>query len=89
VRLWVDDDLVLEEELDGRVTRKILSFRVRKGTVEELLEVPPGRRQVKVQVRWDDNIKSEAIAGTFKAGATRRLEIRVSRLLGGLSLRWK
>jgi serine/threonine-protein kinase len=89
LRLWVDDDLVLEEELDSRVTKKILSFRVRKGLVDETLEVPAGRRQVKVQVRWDDNIKTETTSGTFKPDATRRLEIRVSRLLGGLSLRWK
>jgi hypothetical protein len=89
VRVWLDEELVLEEELDSRVTRKILSFRLRKGAVEQTLEVPPGRHQVKVQVRWDDNIKTEATARTFRAGATHRLEIRVSRLLGDLSLRWK
>ncbi len=89
LRVWVDGDLVLEEELDSRVTKKILSFGVRKGAVEETLEVPAGRRQVKVQVRWNDNIKTETTAATFKANATRRLEIRVSRVLGGLSLRWK
>jgi hypothetical protein len=50
---------------------------------------PTGRHQVKVQVRWDDNIKTEVAVGTFRPGVTRRLEIRVSRLLGGLSLRWK
>jgi serine/threonine-protein kinase len=89
LRVWVDDDLTLEEELDSRVTKKILSFRVRKGAVEETLAVPPGQRRIKVQVRWDDNIKTEVITGRFKPNVTRRLEIRVSRLLGGLSLRWK
>ena len=89
MRVWVDDDLVLEEELDAKVARKILSFRVRKGAVEETLEVPAGRHQVKVQVRWDDNIKTEVTSAMFRSGATRRLEVRVSRLLGGLSLRWK
>ena len=89
LRVWVDGDLVLEEELDSRVTKKILSFRVRKGLVEETLEVPVGRREVKVQVRWDDNVKAQTTSATFKPNATRRLEIRVSRLLGGLSLRWK
>jgi serine/threonine-protein kinase len=89
LRVWVDEDLVLEDELDSRVTKKILSLRVRKGMVDETLEVPAGRRQVKVQVRWDDNIKTGTISGTFKANRTRRLEIRVSRVLGGLSLRWK
>ena len=33
LRVWVDGDLVLEEELDARVTKKILSFNVRKGMV--------------------------------------------------------
>jgi hypothetical protein len=89
LRVWVDDDLALEDELDSRVTKKILSFRVRKGMVAETLEVPTGRRQVKVQVRWADNIKTETTSAMFRPNATRRLEIRVSRLLGGLSLRWK
>ena len=51
--------------------------------------MPVGRREVKVQVRWDDNVKAQTTSATFKPNATRRLEIRVSRLLGGLSLRWK
>jgi serine/threonine protein kinase len=89
LRIWVDSDLVLEEELDSHVTKKILTFPVRKGSVTQTLEVPSGSRQVKVQVRWDDNIKTETARTTFRAGVTRRLEIRVSRLLGGLSLRWK
>ena len=42
LRVWVDGDLVLEEELDARVTKKILSFSVRKGMVDETLEVRPG-----------------------------------------------
>src|SRR4029434_1737035 len=88
-RVCVEDERVLEEELDARVTKKILSFTIRHGQVEQTLDVAPGKHVVRVQVRWADNIKTGRGGGPGKAGATRRLEIRVSRLMGGLSLRWK
>jgi len=89
VRVWLDDRLVVEETLDARVTGKILFFPVRKGVVEERLKVAPGRHELRVQVKWDDNSEVKRIAGTFRAGATKQLEIGISRLGGGLSLDWK
>ena len=89
VRVWLDDRLVVEETLDARVTGKILFFPVRKGVVEERLRVAPGRHELRVQVKWDDNTEVKRIAGTFRAGATRQLEIGISRLGGDLSVEWK
>jgi len=89
IRAWVDDELVLDEELDARVTRKLLSFTLRKGSLQEELEVAPGRRQLRVQVLWDDNDKLETISGTFRSGARRTLEVRVGRLRKNLSLEWR
>jgi hypothetical protein len=37
---------------------------------------------------WSDDRRSDAIAGNFTAGATRRLEARVSRIGKELSLGW-
>ena len=88
LRVWVDEALVLEEELDARVTRKVLTVRLRKGNVEEVLEVEPGRRKVEVEVAWDDKVRRKWITGTFKASDQRTLEIRVRRILNDLSLRW-
>jgi hypothetical protein len=88
LRVWVDDALVMEEELDARVTRKVLTVRLRKGSVEEVLEVEPGTRKVRVQVAWDDKVRTKWITGTFKAGGDRTLEVRVWRILNELSLRW-
>jgi hypothetical protein len=87
--VWVDDEVVLDEELDARIAKKVVGIPVRKGLVAQAVEVEPGQRRVKVQVRWDDNIKTETTAATFKPNATRTLQIRVSRVLGGLSLEWK
>jgi len=89
IRVWVDDDLVLDEGLDGRVTRKLLSFTLRKGSIQQELEVSPGRRRVRVEVRWDDNTRVETITGTFRSGARRTLEARVGRLRKNLSLEWR
>jgi serine/threonine-protein kinase len=89
IRVWVDDDLVIEEDLDSRVTKSLLSFKLRKGAVQEELEVSPGRRRVRVQLRWDDNDKTETISGTFRSGALRTLEVRVGRLRKNLSLEWR
>jgi tRNA A-37 threonylcarbamoyl transferase component Bud32 len=89
LRVWVDDEPVLDQGFGGHVTRKILSFRIRKGSVDEVLDVAPGRHEVKVQVQWDDNTRTEATAATFKPGVTRTLEIRILRVLNVLTLDWR
>lgn len=89
LRLWVDDEKMFEDTLDGRVNKKILTLKLRKGRVTERLELSPGRHQIRVQVLWDDNERTETITGTFTAGMTRRLEIRLGRLRKDLTLDWK
>ena len=89
VRVWLDNKVVVEEALDARVTRKVLFLAVRRGLVEESLEVVPGRHELRVQVKWEDNVEMKRITGSFRAGTTRQLEVRISRLGGDLSLAWK
>jgi serine/threonine-protein kinase len=89
VRVWLDEKLVVEEVLDARVTKKILFFNFRKGVVQEMLKVSPGKHDLRVQVKWDDNVETRRISGTFRPGATRHLEIGISRLGGDLSVAWK
>jgi hypothetical protein len=87
--VWVDDEPVVDEDFDGRVTRKILSLELRKGMVQQRLALSPGRHEVRVQVGWDDNVKSARISGAFRPGATQQLEVQVARIGGKLSLAWK
>jgi predicted Ser/Thr protein kinase len=89
IEVWVDGASVLDEDFDGRVTRKILTLTLHKGLVQQQLTLAPGRHEVRVQVSWDDNVKAGRIAGTFRPGTTRRLEVQVGRLRGNLSLAWK
>jgi hypothetical protein len=90
LRIWLDDELIVEQRLAGQPSKKALVFTVRKGSYKDVLEVPPGRHVFRVQVAWDDNEKTERIVGTFKPGATRRLLVRLGgRLRRGLSLEWE
>jgi len=89
VRVWLDEKLVVEEVLDARVTKKILFFNLRKGVVQEVLKVSPGKHDLKVQVKWDDNAETRRISGTFRSGATRHLEISISRLGGDVAVAWR
>jgi serine/threonine-protein kinase len=91
LRVWVDDEEVLEEEFGGRVTKEIAGLKLRKGRLSEALEVKPGRRDVKVQVDWDDNTKVKTARSNFKPGTTYRLKAKLGSLGGlrkDLSLEW-
>jgi serine/threonine-protein kinase len=89
LQVWVDDARVVNDDFDGRITRKILSFELRKGLVQQRLALAPGRHTVRVAVRWEDNNKTARISGAFRPGVTRNLDIDVSRIGGKLSLAWR
>jgi hypothetical protein len=89
LRVWVDDMLVLRRDLRGGVKRKLIGLKLRKGNVRESLELRPGRREVRVEVAWNGGARSESLAGSFRAGATRYLEIKVGRLRKNLTLGWR
>ena len=89
LKVWLDDELVLEEKLEGRVSKKILSFRLRTGSVDQLLEVSPGRHKLKVNVSWDDNSKSAWSSRNFLAGEKRTLEVSQNLITKDISLDWQ
>ena len=89
LRIWADEEMIFDGTVDGRVDKRILSLKLRKGVVTATVPLTPGRHQIRVQVLWDDNERMEAITGTFTAGVTRQLEIRLGRLRKDLSLEWK
>jgi serine/threonine protein kinase len=86
LRVFIDDEKVVEEALDSRVTKKILTLRLRKGSVDEVIAVEPGKHEIRVQLQWDGRTKSRWLRATFEGGTSRTLRIRVSRLFNDLSL---
>jgi hypothetical protein len=91
LRVWVDDQPVIDEAFGGRIIRKFGGLELRKGHLSDELEVAPGRREMRVEVSWEDNVKTETISADFKAGSTLRLKARFGGMGGlrkDLSLEW-
>jgi predicted Ser/Thr protein kinase len=89
LRIFVDDELALEERLTGQKRKMALVFPMHGGTFRDELEIAPGLHEVRVEVLWDGNLKRERIVGNFRSGATRRLEASLGRIRRDLSLEWK
>jgi len=89
LRVFVDDEMALEERLSGQQKKKALVFKMHEGSFRDELEVPAGLHEVRVEVRWDDNVKEERIVGNFRSGVTRRLEASLGRIRRDLNLEWK
>jgi serine/threonine protein kinase len=88
IRVFVDDELALEERLSGQ-QKKALVFKLHEGSFRDELEVRSGLHEVRVEVLWDDNVRRERIVGNFRPGATRRLEASLGRIRRDLKLEWK
>ena len=91
LRVFVDGAVVIEADIEGRVTKRVAGLTLRKGSLQDSFEVEPGRHEVRVRVAWDGNVKSESIWANFEPGSKRRLEARL-RGVGGLqdlSLKWR
>jgi len=89
LKVWIDDELVIDEPLESRVTQKILSYRIHKGTLSQSLEVGPGEHLVRVQVEGEGFSASRRIHGTFESGGKRRLRVEVGGIIKrDLTLAW-
>jgi hypothetical protein len=89
VRVFVDDELQLEQRLTGQQRTRALVFKLHQGTFRNELDVQPGLHEIRFEVRWDGNVKTERIVGSFASGATRSLEANLGRIRRDLSLEWK
>ncbi len=89
--IYVDDLKVVEQPFSGRVTRRIGVVEMRSGRVTQTLEVMPGRRKLRVEVSWDDEVKSETSQLDVRPGRRLRLKAKLGSLGGlrkNLSIDW-
>jgi serine/threonine-protein kinase len=89
LRVFVDDEAALEERLSGQQKKKALVFPLHEGSFRDELEVAAGLHEIRVEIRWEDNMKTGRIVGNFRPGATRRLQATLGRVRRDLSLEWK
>jgi hypothetical protein len=89
LRLWVDKTLRLDKRLgNGDVAR--VALRPRGASGRGGIEVEPGVHDVRVEVAWDDNVRTERVRATFRPGDRRVLAARLRGFFKkNLSLRWQ
>ena len=89
LRLWVDGTLRLERTLGRRDVTKVAS-RPRGGSARSIIDLEPGVHDVRVQIAWDDNVRTEHVRGTFRPGDRRVLAARLRGFFRrSLSLHWQ
>jgi hypothetical protein len=81
LRVFVDDAMALEEPLESYVSEDLVLLKVRTGRERARLEVPPGERQIRVEVESSGFSGTRRLSGDFTSGASRRLVLRIGGLL--------
>jgi hypothetical protein len=86
--VWIDGVLVHEMKLQAPVSKKVVAFKVREGRAEKLLDLEPGRHEVRVEVTWEQDRRVSTKVIDAASGATGLLEVRVGRMSKDLKLEW-
>jgi hypothetical protein len=89
LKVWVDDALVLDRPLEGRLVEKFGRVRLYKGRILETVEVTPARHSVRAEVAWDGKVRTARTAATFRPDSSRTLDVEVLRVLDDLTLEWR
>jgi hypothetical protein len=85
---WIDGVLVFETKLNADVAKRIVAIKVRQGHLETMLDVAPGRHEVKVEINWEDKRRVESKVIDVAPNATGLLEVKISKLTKDMSLKW-
>jgi hypothetical protein len=88
LRVWVDDAPMLDQAVSARATKKVL-VTVREGRFEQTLFVPPGDREFKVEVSWEDEARSKKVSASLDPDSRRTLLVKLGRLRKNLSVEWQ
>jgi hypothetical protein len=89
LKVWVDDALVLDRPLEGRLVERLGRVRLYKGQILETVEVASGRRAVRAEVAWDGKVRTARTSAVFRPDSSRTLDVEVLRVLDDLTLEWK
>ena len=89
LKVFVDDELILDQRLSGQETKKAVVFTMHEGSFRDELDVAPGLHEVRIEVGWDGGTRVERIVGNFRSGVARKLEASLGRYRRDLRLEWK
>ena len=81
LRVWIDEELRIDEPLTSRVTEDLVVVKLRKGRTEAGVDVPPGLHVVRVEVSGEGFRAARTIEGDFVRGEARTLAAEAGGLL--------
>jgi eukaryotic-like serine/threonine-protein kinase len=81
LRVWVDDDLVIDKPLSSRVTKKVLLYKQRRGRFHEVVDAPPGDHRLRVRVDGDGFGETRALRAHLESEVTSHLSMDVGGIL--------
>jgi hypothetical protein len=87
LRLWAGDRLLLDEALRGQESRHLGLFKRTRGSLQRVVELPPGDHRLRVEVVWSDGRRSTSVAGRFAAGSSSQVRIQLEGADKSLSAR--
>ncbi len=86
--VWLDGVVVFETKLRAAVARRIVGIAIREGQVETMLDVDPGRHELRIEVSWEGESRTASQVVDVAPASTGLLEVRMGRIGKGLSLEW-
>jgi hypothetical protein len=81
LRVWLDDEALLDEGLKGTVRKKVLAYKAHSGRLERAFEVEPGEHVVRVRIDTGEDVLQGEISGRFESRVRRRLLIDAGGIL--------
>ncbi len=81
LRVWVDEEVVVDKPLASRVTKKVLFYKERRGRFHDVVDAPPGDHQVRVRVDGEGFDETRSLRVHLKSEATSHLAMDVGGLL--------
>ena len=86
-RVFVDDRKIVDQAFGEGAVPGSHFVPIGDG-LTGVIEVKPGLRNLRVEVSWDDNVKSEGSQTWFNAGSKLRLKAKLGGFRKNLSLEW-
>lgn len=81
LRVWVDEEIVVDKPIASRVTKKVLFYKERRGRFHDVVDAPPGDHQVRVRVDGDGFAETRTLSVHLKSETTSHLSMDVGGLL--------
>jgi serine/threonine protein kinase len=81
LRVWVDEEIVIDKPIASHVTKKVLFYKERRGRFHDVVDAPPGDHQLRVRVDSEGFQETRSLRVHLQSETTSHLALDVGGLL--------